>query len=298
MPSRISDNSMTERLSYNLKQLEHQSLKAHTELSSGQKVERASDDPSAMAQVMPSVDKKRDLAQFAANNEAAMAVSTATLNVLQAFKDNLNTRAQEIADYSSGLTDPGAKTAYAKELDELIKHGVQLLNSKHEDEYLLGGDNASTKPFVATEDANGTVLSVSYAGSTTARKYDVGEGVRLSPQLNPSQSTAYAGYLTSMISLRDALNAGADVSTARTQLIADETPIISDISGEGAKRMRLELSQSRDRAHFKELDQRIGKLVDADVIDASIRFKNLQEALGLSLQTSARMMQQNIFNYL
>ena len=99
MPSRISDNSMTERLTHNLKKLEQQSLKAHTELSSGQKVERAWDDPSAMALVMPSVDKKRDLAQFSANNETAMNVSTATLEVLQAFKDKLNARAQEITDY-------------------------------------------------------------------------------------------------------------------------------------------------------------------------------------------------------
>ena len=212
MPSRISDNSMTERLTHNLKKLEQQSLKAHTELSSGQKVERASDDPSAMALVMPSVDKKRDLAQFSANNETAMDVSTATLDVLQAFKDKLNTRAQEIADYSSNLTDPSAKTAYAKELDELIKHGVQLLNTRHNDEYLFGGDGSGADPFATTKDANGSVLTVAYAGSTTAREYDVAEGVRLSPQLAPSQSSSYAGYLTSMIDLRDALNSGADVS--------------------------------------------------------------------------------------
>ena len=88
------------------------------------------------------------------------------------------------------------------------------------------------------------------------------------------------------------------MSAARTQLIADETPIIADISGEGAKKMRLELARSRDAAQFRELDERIGKLVDADMIDASIRFKNLEEALSLSLKTSAHMMQQNIFNYL
>jgi len=298
MSNRISDSSMTERLTHNLKKLEQQSLKAHAELSSGQKVERASDDPSVMGQVMSNVEKKSALAQFSANNETAKDVSTATLNVLQSFKDNLNTRAQEIADYSSSLTDPSAKTAYAKELDELIKHGVQLLNTRHENEYLFGGDDASTDPFAATMDANGSVLAVSYAGSTTAREYDVAEGVRLSPQLAPSQSASYAGYLTSMIDLRDALNSGADVSAARTQLIADETPIISDISGEGTKKMRLELANSRDASSFTELDKRIGKLVDADVIDASIRFKNHQEALSLSLQTSARMMQQNIFNYL
>lgn len=298
MTSRISDNSMNERLTYSLRQLEQQSLKAHKELSTGQKVERASDDPGIVAQVMPSVDKKRDLAQYAANNENATGVSTATLNVLQAFKESLNTRAQEIADYSSGLTDPVAKAAYAKEIDELIKHGVQLLNARHEDEYLLSGDAANTEPFATVTDTDGRVLSVTYAGSSTAREYDVGEGVRLSPQLDPSRAAAYAGYLTSMIDLRDALSSGADVSTARTQLIADESPIIVDITGEGAKKMRMELAKSRDATEFRELDKRIGTWVDADMIEASIRFKNLQEALSLSLQTSARMMSQSIFNYL
>ena len=144
---------------HDLKRLEEKSLRAHKELTTGQKVERASDNPSAMAKVMPSVDKKRDLAQYASNNQEALGVSTATLNVLEAFKDKLNTRAQEIADYTSGLSDPSARVAYAKEMDELIKHGVQLLNSKHDNEFLLGGDDTSTTPFATTTDANGSVFN-------------------------------------------------------------------------------------------------------------------------------------------
>tara|TARA_B100000989_G_C19511076_1_gene459093 strand:- start:805 stop:1707 length:903 start_codon:yes stop_codon:yes gene_type:complete len=300
MNMRITDNAYRETSLRDIQRIQRDVVKAHKELITHQRVERPSDDPVAASKALHQTSEKRTLSQYAKNNRVALDAVTESHASLTEFKDTVLTRAQELSILVDDISDGNAKEAYLAELNQLIEHGLQVMNTKHRGEYLFSGDSSLTEPFSAVRSAGGKIISVSYAGSSKARSYDVGEGVHLSPTLDPAQTTQFSTCFANLINLRDAISSGDNnaIDLARSGLLTNETDIVADLSNLGGKQMRIESAKVFDTARYKRLEEGIHGNVDADLAEASTRFKDLSDALDLAFKIHSHATSQSILNYL
>ena len=161
--------------------------------------------------------------------------------------------------------------SYATEIDQLLKHAVQVANAQHRGDYLLGGTRTDAPPFSVVTDATGKVTSVSFGGNTNVPESEIGQGNLVSSRIPGENSTGNgvrglvadtrsgADIFAHLIALRDQLQSGdvAAIATTRDQLRADEENLLFHIADNGALQSRLEASLNTAKDEKLSLESQI-----------------------------------------
>ena len=297
---RVTDNSINAKFTKNLQH----TLRRHTEASmrsnDGQRIRSASDDPTAIARTVKNISAKRALTGYKDNNSIALRVNQSSHAMLDQFQNNVSARAQNIAAESGSLIDSEAMLLKATELDALLEEALNLINSKltGTQDYLFGGDRTDAEPFSVIRDVNNKITSVTYGGATTAKSFYIGDGVELSPQLSPNDSAKLAGYMNTLVSLRDTLvNGDSDaIPTVQQNIIADHSDMLSSLTGLGATQKRLVLAAEMDSGRFHSIERQVSQDVDGDLPTLMTEFKNSEYALHKAVQIGNTILNQPIMN--
>jgi flagellar hook-associated protein 3 FlgL len=298
---RITYNSFYNSLTDRLGSLNGMQQKALQELSTGQKLTLASDDPTAMQRVLELRTSKAKETQFWKNAGDVASTSKASTNDLQQL-DGIFTRVGELTTSgSSELNDSTNFDAYASETDQLLEQALTQANSRLSGKYLHGGTATDTPPFVAVRDAiTNKITSVNYVGNITEAQVRISESSTVSPYTNGTENTNIRDLLNNMVALRDGLEAGS-ASTVKALRPAQETiedQLLSSISRAGAIQYRLEVSQTQSTQRFASDETLISRDADSDFADATVRFNRAQTAYSAAIQSSARIANTSLLDYI
>ncbi|MGC3979877.1 MAG: flagellar hook-associated protein FlgL [Steroidobacteraceae bacterium] len=143
--------------------------KTQTEVSSGKRVNKPSDDPVAMTRILQLEQQKAANTQFASNSAAA----TTRLNLEEQALADTETAIQRVYELtvqanSSGL-NASDRDSIVTELKSLKSQLVDLANRKDtNNEYLFSGYASGTQPFTLDSAGN-----VAYSGATATRSLQV-----------------------------------------------------------------------------------------------------------------------------
>lgn len=296
---RIPNSAFSDSLVSRLQKLTASQATLQAQVSSGQRITVASDDPSAMAHVLEIQAEQQHTQQWARNGDRAYSVSQASFAAVKNLK-NVSDRAGEISVLGVGTTSPDAYKAYSKETNALIEQAMQAANTQYSGEQLFGGTQTNTPPFTATRDAAGNITAVSYTGAASAAQFRISEGTTISPQTDGATNQKFADFLNNLVSLRDALSTqnSAGVQTAKTGLQNSEDDIVSTISDLGATQARIESSKSVNEARFAELEQQTSSETDVDLAQTVVQLTKAQTAYQAALQSGAQMLQHSLLDYL
>lgn len=155
---RIPNLTMTGALVARLNTLNSKQNQLNEELSSGQRITLASEDPQAANRIMRLRSEQKAVQVYAKNSDRAMSVSQASLAALDHLK-SLSDRANELGALANNSTvSPKEREAYAIELNEIIKQAVDSANTKYQGEYLFNGTATDTAPFA--DDGTATPASL------------------------------------------------------------------------------------------------------------------------------------------
>ena len=166
---RISTVTYQDNALYYMELLQSQIAKTQSQLSSGQRLQSAADDPAAMTQVNQLNGQLSATQQYATNGNAAttslqleeQALSDAT-NVLQSARD-LAVQAND------GSLSPSARQDIATQLQQQLQDLVAIGNrTDGSGRYLFSGYADMTQPFAQS------ATGVSYAGTQGVRQIQVG----------------------------------------------------------------------------------------------------------------------------
>ena len=204
---RVTSSTFTDSLIRNLHELNERQVKLQKQVASGQKVERASDDPAATGRLMRAQSEKRELVHFRRNMERAEAINRTSYERIRNLHD-LSTRAQEIATMAQGVTRPDDYAIYAGEVNQLLEQSLELANSRHGGHYLFAGEATDEKAFEATREAEGRVRTIEYRGEGESPQFLVAYGARISPYAESGSTTKLSAFLDSLVAVRDALETG------------------------------------------------------------------------------------------
>ncbi len=156
-----------ERAATELRRQQQQSLKYQSELTSGTRIERASDDPFALPAFLGAHrDIKRIEGVRSTLNQVKLQVSGAHEAVRQA--QSILVDAKVLASEVRQVTEPTERQAIAEQIDKLLDRMLAIANEEGEYGYLFSGGAPATQPFVEGPDG-----SIQYQGGSRASQVNI-----------------------------------------------------------------------------------------------------------------------------
>ncbi|MGE3272443.1 MAG: flagellar hook-associated protein FlgL [Chloroflexota bacterium] len=286
----VSDTTI-KNLRNNLERLES----LHNEITTGKKLSRPSDDPSAVARTLT---YKGDLAA----GEAYLRTMDASTTWLNATDDalseagNLLQRARELAvQGANSVLTPGDMANIGAEVDHILSQMIVTGNASLRGQRLFAGEAIDADPFVASGSAPG----FTYSGDTGTmeREYDLNAYVTIN---TPGQATL-GPAITALFNLRANLLAGNNAAISSGDLTAIDGAIDTILAARaevGAKTNRLEAAQGRQSLLQVNLEELRSKSEDTDLAESISKFSVQETVYKASLEVGGKAIQPSLLDFL
>jgi len=296
---RIATTTLSNTALQQIQNLTGRLAKFQTQVSTGQRVSQAEDDPAAVGRIVDLQAQQQQLAQYQQNASQALNISQASSSALTGIK-SLSDRASEIATLGSSTESDSAAAAYATETNQLLEQAVQSANTSLSGTHLFGGTATDAAPFQVTRDATGNITAVSYAGSATTAAVPLSDSTSISPYSDAGTNQGLADFMNHLVSLRDSLTANdtAGVATAATGLQTTENTIINGISEAGAIQSRIQVNQDQMQTSATNLEKLVSNDRDVDMSQAIVRLNQAQVAYQAALQSTTTIMSKSLLDYI
>ena len=296
---RVTFNSFRDESLANINREAANSGRLQAQISSGQKISRADEDPLTAQKILGLQSSNAQTQQFYNNASYALDISRASFGAVDEVR-RVSDRVGEIVAGIGELTMPVGYQGYAAEVDSLIEQAVTSGNQRLDGNYLLGGTKTDTPPFTATRDAAGKITSVAYVGAAQGPAIQVGEASSVSPYPDGASNTEVADFINRLVAVRDALQSSdtAGVAAQRGGLQNSEDAVLGMLGRIGGQQRRLELSQESASARYEENSVRMSNYNEVDLPQAMVDLTKSQTAYQVALQTTAKIMSKSLLDYL
>lgn len=165
---RVTANMSGDNSLYNIQKQRSQMDKLQEQTTSGQNVNRPSDDPIASRLLMDIADKVKSGDQYTSNIKKSKIWQQFANTALTGMSDIMQQAVSLINTTVSGTTDTDQQKSVASQLQALKQQLVDMGNTQMGDQYIFGGANNSTPPFSST--------SPYYSGDETSLNIEIGNG--------------------------------------------------------------------------------------------------------------------------
>ena len=276
--------------------------KAQSQVTSGKRVQVASDDPTAAMRVMNTDSSLAALDQYRTNVQLASSRLNIEDSSLQQIGD-LVTRAKELAVAQVGGTADASTRATANaEVQQLFTQLISIGNTQFGNEYIFGGAQSQTVPF--TQSGNGATLSYTSTNPAGTRQMAIGDGQTIAASLDGSQLLLNSGVLDAVKALSAALDPSSStygqtgISAAMNQLDAAFNNVQALVGDVGARGKQLDTTEQNLVAYKSNLTTFKSDLQDVDVEQAVTELTNRQMAYQAAMLATSKVMGLTLTDYL
>ena len=147
--------------------------------ATGSRINRPSDDPSAGYRVLGLDSQVRSLENYMNNLSEVTDTLEISLTVIGDMTSAFLKVKRDLTQIASGIYGQDARERAAEEVNEILEQIVFLANSKHMNQYLFGGSDTASAPYVV-ERTDGEITRVTYQGSDESLNIEVAAGVQSS----------------------------------------------------------------------------------------------------------------------
>lgn len=296
----ISTSLFYSNASSRLSKMSDKASELQTQIATGKKIIKPSDDP-AGAQQLAELDRRdADAAVYGTNLTLASSLLDQADGVLKQINTQL-ARATELATQATnGTQTDAARKSIATELNSIVGSLVTLANSKNVRGQPLFGTAAGGAAVTDNKDGTFTfppqapVSEVPIADGQTVQAtesaktiFDLGNGDNTLAMLSRMAAT---------------LNGGGDVSSTMSTSLDSLSQAVDQVANVqasvGSRSARVDLQQqllttaNTDRADLR------GKLEQVDVTDAIVQLQQMMTALSASQASFTKLSQLSLFDYL
>ena len=287
--------------------------KTQQQISSGKMIHSPSDDPIGTINSMSTRNEIRKVEQYQDNINNAIGFLEHTSSVLTEVEDIL-LQIKEIAENAaSEVTTSAERTAFAFQVDQLLEELIQSANSKFGGKFIFGG----TETLSGTQ-ANSAPFNAQMSGSKIAQVIQNPDGINGQIQtivgdgksivinmtgdsiFQPNGTAATEDVFQTVIELRENLlaNDGNSIREKITELNNEYDGIVGQNTLAGAKVDRMQLiSDQLDDLYVIEKEF-LSQIEDTDVAEAILQLSTQEVALQATLQTSSKILQNSLLDYI
>ena len=276
--------------------------RAQQQVSSGKRIETASDSPDQISEML---QVRSDIArnQQVQTNLTSYKLETDTAtNALQQASSILDSAKSLTSSGLDGSLDPSMQANLVQEVQSLMQDMTGIANTKVNGRYVFSGDSDQTAPYTLDlSQANGVS---SYAGSSSTRQAQSPDGssfaISKTGQEIFDSSTAGENVFGALANLRWALlanNSGA-VQTALAGIQTAQDHVQAETASYGMVQSRI--SQAADDATSRDgqLQSQLSSIQDADITSSILELQDAQFQRQAALSARAKMPPTSLFDYL
>jgi flagellar hook-associated protein 3 FlgL len=309
---RVTSQTFPNVLVGQLSTLAQRQNKLQNQAATGQRIQFPEDDPTSMRRVLDLQSESVNIGQYRNNIQRLQEQSKVGYATIRSMK-TLVDRASEVATLADGTKSQDELDTYAIEIEQLLRSGLQLVNSQHRGDYLFSGTRSDVESFTFTEDANGRVNSATYLGNQSLASSEIAEKVTTTTMTLGENNTGTgarglvadsrtgADLFNHLIALRDNLLAGnvnAISTTNLKELGKDEDNFLFHFGTVGSIQARLEAAESIFRSRSESVEGLVSKEADVDLADTLVRLNQTQNAYKAALQSGGTILNQSLLDFL
>ena len=153
--------------------------KLQEQVSTGSRINRISDDPSAGYRVLGLNTNVKSLENYINNLSEVISILELSSTIIEDITSNFTETQIRLTQISSGIYDEAARKITAEGINDILEQTVSLANTKHMDQYIFGGTNTGSVPYTV-ERTDGKITRVTYQGSFENRDIEVAPGMESS----------------------------------------------------------------------------------------------------------------------
>lgn len=306
------------------------------QMTSGKQIRRPSDDPfkaSRIMQMHSDIDANKQY-----NNNIKDSINWLdTTDTALGQVGNVVARIEELlVSAGNGAYSANERTAIKDEINQKIGEVSQILNTNFDGKYIFGGTRGTSKPVdVETKDASGkpqnTKLiyssitggaldlsnladandpsTVQYNQINSERLVEVSQGVTMGYNITASQVINYGTdadenlmelfkNITDHLDSTDPNDIKALTTTDLTGIKAAMTNVLKVRSEVGSKQNRMESAEARNVDENFNMTEILSRTEDIDITEKAMEYATMQTIYIASLQTSAKVLQPSLLDYL
>ncbi|MDQ7052450.1 MAG: flagellar hook-associated protein FlgL [candidate division KSB1 bacterium] len=299
---RITNKQVYLTVLTNIERPARRMLKLQTQLSSGKRINRYSDDPLAAGEVERYRGEKASTLQYKKNITDGLMWMRQTEIALDRLEQNI-IRAKALAVEAANSTKSSDdRLTIANEVNQILEDVVSIANANFREKYLFAGIHTKQRPFVEVRDSNGYIESVTMSDDNTASLYRlVGNGLQI--QVNIPGKEVFNltdGPISTLIDLRDSLQKN-DIDGINASLAALDNVLEKSLNARTTLGSRMaRMNTMKDALSTTEVDivRNISELEDADVADLIMKLTSEEVGYRSAIGAAARIMQTNLVDIL
>ena len=147
--------------------------------STGSRVNRVSDDPSAAYRILGLSTQQRTLTNYTDNLSEIVSLLDLSSTAIEEVASALTETRVRLTQIAGGIYSEDARQRAAEGINDILEQVVSLANTQHMGQYLFGGGDTTSAPYTV-ERTDGKITSVTYEGSDENRSVEVAPGVNSS----------------------------------------------------------------------------------------------------------------------
>jgi flagellar hook-associated protein 3 FlgL len=289
---RVTSGMSQRHVLADLRRVQERLANAQSQVSSGKRIEKPSDDPLGAERAMRLNEQLSSTAAY----RTAVDESRSWLDATDSALDSLNQIVQHVRELTlqaaNGSTSDAGRQAIKQQIDQLTEEAKSTLNSAYDGRYIFSGTKTDTPPYSA---ATGDV----YQGDASPVVRQIGPGA--SVQVNVTGDDVLSGLLPALRTLSSHLASNDTAALGTTDLKA----IDAGFDNLTAKRGAVGAITNRVDAAGARLDDTadittafLSKTQDADLPQALTDLSAQQTALQAALRGGATLIQQSLMDFL
>jgi len=149
------------------------------QVTTGSRINRSSDDPSTAYKVLGLNSQQRSLEGYMDSLSEVIGILEVSSSVVGDMTSAIAEAKTLLSRITGGSYNEDIRETTAEGINEILEQMVLLANTKHSGQYLFGGSNTASIPYLV-ERTNGQITSVTYQGSSENRDVEVAPGVKSS----------------------------------------------------------------------------------------------------------------------
>ena len=305
--------------------------KLNNQLTSGKEISKPSDNPFKVARSMQLHSDIQANKQYNENIKDTINWLDTTDTALEQLGNTVQRVRELMVSAGNAAYGSDEKTAIKDEINERINEMAQILNTSFDGKYIFGGTKTSTKPlgvdvdnlgnnFLKLQGKEGNFLDINSNNPQMLNEIDM-IGSRLTVEISQGVTMDYNVNAVELLFTKDGEGKSLDVMELMNSIvnnIASDKPedndkvvnenlnaidaVMSNINrlrGEvGSKQNRMESAQSQNEDSNYNMTDILSKTEDIDFAEKTMEVSIMQTVYTASLQTSAKILQPTLMDFL
>lgn len=302
---RVTANMSANTSVYNIQQGRTRLDKLQETITSGQNINRPSDDPINSRLLLDISDKMKAYDQYNTNIVKAMSWMKFTDTALNGMNDIMNQTQSLMNTFNSGSADPSQRQLTHDQLIELKKQIIDFANTQYGDQYIFGGANNLTPPFNYANNTfagEGTERVVEIAANTPQAVSVTGDRLLLGTGVNPSfGSTDILQMFDNLIAaVGDTVTPSnpANLQTAIQSMGPASKQIFNAVNINLSRMTRVDNMTKLNEINKNTLTDIVGNIQNPDMIKLGVQLNTEKNAFEASLSATAKLVQMSLLDFM